>query len=56
MILAQVVLGEPSLAAIGVTAAGAVSWILKKLFDIERRVIGIETRCQFHQHKPNDER
>ena len=55
MMLAQVVLGEPSLCAVGVSFVGAAGWILKKLFDIERRVIGIEARCQFHQNqKKND--
>ena len=53
MTLAQVILGEPSLVAVGVVASGAAGWILKKLFDIERRVIGIEARCQYHQ-KRND--
>jgi|APCry1669188910_1035180.scaffolds.fasta_scaffold36317_2 hypothetical protein len=49
MRLAQIILGEPSLVAVGLAATSAAGWILKKLFDIERRVIGIEARCQFHQ-------
>ncbi len=50
MHLAQVILGEPSLVAIAVTCSGAAGFILKKLFDIEGRIIAIEERCQLHRN------
>lgn len=49
--LAQVILGEPSIVFCGSVIAAGVGWTVKKLLDIERRLIGIEARCRFHKGK-----